>query len=396
MNTFPKRGQQWVRRLYRGSPGQALPWLLGSLVIVIGVLNGIDSGLWREILLDELPPIGPLFVAWIESLLWTLALILFGTGLLFRSRLSWFMGLLALAARLLWLVDRGRFWTDPALSLSALVALLILLRSGNRFRRSTLGAGTLFALTLITLLLAYAVFGAFLLGDQFTPPIRSLIAALYFSVVTLSTVGYGDITPHSAEARLFVISVIVLGLTVLAVALSAIILPVLQRRLESLLMPNRVIRPRRDHYLIAGNSSLARNTYRELNARKQKVTFIVSEPFEIAGESKLDIVIGDPTDIEVLRSVQAGSAKALLALSDDDSENAFVVLAAKELDAPVKTVAVVHNSRNLSRLRRVHPDILLAPQVMGGRVLAMYLTGQEVDAGKFWDEFLTEIGPTQG
>ncbi|MHB1544994.1 MAG: NAD-binding protein [Gammaproteobacteria bacterium] len=387
------RGLKWIERLAGASPSQALPWLLGSLVIVMGVLNGVDSGLWRQILLDQMPPIGPSFVLWIESLLWTLALILFGTGLLFRSRLSWFMTLLALAARLLWLTDLGRFWNEPAFSLAALVALLILLKSGNRFRQSTLGAGTLFALTLIILLLAYAVLGAFLLGDQFTPPIRSLITALYFSIVTLSTVGYGDITPHSVEARLFVSSVIVLGLTVLAVALSAIILPVLQRRLESLLMPNRVIRPRRNHFLIAGNSSLARNTYRELNTRKQKVTFIVSEPFEIAGEGKLDIVIGDPTDIEVLRSVQAGFAKALLALSDDDSENAFVVLAAKELETPVKTVAVVHNSRNLSRLRRVHPDILLAPQVMGGRVLAMYLTGQEVDAGKFWDEFLTEIAP---
>ncbi len=381
-----------LRRLLELSPGKALPWLLGALVIVIGVLDGVDSGLWRTLLFDQMPPIGPLFILWIESLLWTLALVLFGIGLLFRSRLSWFMALLALAGRLRWLADTGRFWADPALSLSALVAGLVLLKTGNQYRRSTLGAGTLFALTLIILLLGYAVLGSFLLGDQFTPPIHSLITALYFSVVTLSTVGYGDITPHSVEARLFVSSVIVLGLTVLAVALSAIILPVLQRRLESLLMPNRVMRPRRNHILIAGNSSLSRNTYRELNARKQKVTFIVSEPFEIAGENKLDIVIGDPTDIEVLRNVQAGSAKALLALSDDDSENAFVVLAAKELESPVKTVAVVHNARNLARLRRVHPDILLAPQVMGGRVLAMYLTGQEVDASKFWDEFLTEAG----
>ncbi|EQD36492.1 voltage-gated potassium channel [mine drainage metagenome] len=387
------RGLKWIGRLAETSPSQALPWLLGCLVMVMGVLNGVDSGLWRSMLLDQIPPVGPSFAFWIESLLWSMALILFGTGLLFRSRLSWFMTLIALAARLLWLTDLGRFWSHPAFSLAALVALLILLKSGNRFRRSTLGAGTLFALTLIILLLAYAVLGSFLLGDQFNPPIRSLITALYFSVVTLSTVGYGDITPHSAEARMFVSSIIVLGLTVLAVALSAIILPVLQRRLESLLMPNRVIRPRHNHFLIAGNSSLARNTYRELNARKQKVTFIVSEPFEIAGEGKLDIVIGDPTDTEVLRSVQAGSAKALLALSDDDSENAFVVLAAKELEAPVKTVAVVHNSKNLSRLRRVHPDILLAPQVMGGRVLAMYLTGQNVDAGKFWSDFLTEIAP---
>ncbi len=363
--------------------------ILGFWVITLGVISGIDDGFWRSVILGHLPFPGPGFGAWLQSLFWTVSFMLLGIGLFSRSRLIWFLTVMLFFVRVAWLARLGELWSDPVLTIGIAVAVAALIRLNQRFRRSSLGSGALLATILLIFLFGYSVFGTYLLGSHFTPPVHSLLTAFYFSVVTLSTVGYGDITPHGFEARLFVSSVILLGLTVLTVSLSAIILPVLQRRLESLIMPNRVIRPRRNHFLIAGNSSLARNAYRELNQRKQKVTFIVNEPFEIAGESKLDIVLGDATDLEVLRNVQASDAKALLALSDDDSENAFVVLAAKELDPPVKTVAVVHNSKNLSRLKRVHPDILLAPQVMGGRVLAMYLTGQKIETDRFMDDFLS-------
>ncbi len=368
-----------------------LHWILALWVILLGVVSGVDDGFWRSLLRARLPLHGPGFDPWLHSLFWTVSFILFGIGLLSRSRLIWFLTLMLLFVRLAWLARLGALWVDPVLSAGIALAVVVLIRLNRRFRRSSLGSGALLATILLVFLFGYSILGTYLLGREFTPPVHSLLTALYFSVVTLSTVGYGDITPHGVDARLFVSSVILLGLTVLTVSLSAIILPVLQRRLESLIMPNRVIHPRRNHFLIAGNSSLARNAYRELNQRKQKVTFIVNEPFEIAGESKLDIVVGDATDLEVLRNVQASQAKALLALSDDDSENAFVVLAAKELDPPVKTVAVVHNSKNLARLKRVRPDILLAPQVMGGRVLAMYLTGQKIEADRFMDDFLSII-----
>jgi voltage-gated potassium channel len=47
------------------------------------------------------------------------------------------------------------------------------------------------------------------LGDEFTPPVHDLATAVYFSIVSMSTVGYGDIVPHAPTARLFTASVIV-------------------------------------------------------------------------------------------------------------------------------------------------------------------------------------------
>jgi voltage-gated potassium channel len=84
--------------------------------------------------------------------------------------------------------------------------------------------------------------------------------------------------------------------------------------------------------------------------------------------------------VEVLRAAGGKDAMAILALRVDDSENAFIVLAARELGGTAKTVAAVKNSKNLTRVRRVGPDLIIAPDVLGGELLAMALSGEEVSS----------------
>ena len=81
------------------------------------------------------------------------------------------------------------------------MAFLLLLLNWSRFNRASLAAGSLFTVIAICSLLAYAIFGSLYLGEQFGPAINSLPNAVYFSVVTMSTVGYGDITPHTWIAK---------------------------------------------------------------------------------------------------------------------------------------------------------------------------------------------------
>ena len=71
--------------------------------------------------------------------------------------------------------------------------------------------------------------------------------------------------------------------------------------------------------------------------------------------------------------------QAVMALGDDDSENAFVVLAAKEVDGKAKAICAVSDSKNINKVRRVRPDMLIAPQVLGGELLAMAMSGEKPD-----------------
>jgi len=81
-----------------------------------------------------------------------------------------------------------------------------------------------------------------------------------------------------------------------------------------------------------------------------------------------------------------------MALLDDDSENAFVILAAKELNVKARTVAAVNNAKHLNRVRRVHPDMIIAPQVLGGELLTSMLLGERIDVKDIMKHLLGQAG----
>ena len=318
--------------------------------------------------------------------------IFIAVGLLARSRLAWISALLMTLAQLaLALGFEHHAWlTTGVLYLLALLAALLLFR--NVFRQSSLAAGTLFAVAALLLVLVYGVMGALILGEGFSPAIVSLPQALYFTVVTMSTVGYGDILPKSDNARLFVISLIVLGLSVFLTSLTAVIGPLVQGRLSRIIEPRRKRMKRVNHFIITGAGPLAQNTVRELLQRDRSVVVIVED--ENTRFDEAEIVVGDATDLEVLRKAGAETADSVLALSDDDAENAFVILALRELHTDAKKIAAVSRRKNLERVRRVQPDMILAPNVFGGEVLAMALTEEKIDGEILLSRFL-DVKPQQ-
>lgn len=316
-------------------------------------------------------------------------LVVMAFGLLTRSRLAWAIALLAttVSVVLIWLVWPGAPGAKTGLLGFNLFVLIALLGSSRAFSRSSLATATLFAVASIMLLCAYAVVGTYLLGAGFDPPITDLVTALYYAVVTMTTVGYGDIVPKSNEARFFAVSVMILGITVFATSISALLVPLINRRMETLLGARERTVSRSNHYIIAGDSSLARNTHKELARRDHKITFILHQAPPSGWEDR-DVVVGDASDLDVLRRADAEAARAVLALGDDDSENAFVIMAARELSDKLQTVAVVNDARNMERVKRVRPDVILAPQVLGGELLAMALSGETVDSSRLLQQLL--------
>ena len=148
---------------------------------------------------------------------------------------------------------------------------------------------------------------------------------------------------------------------------------------------------RSNHYVIVGKSPLARNAAVELEKRKQRVTLILAEAGEDDFYKQRDVVVGDATDLSVLRTAGTGAAKSVLALSTDDATNGFVVLGVNELDASIPTVAALNDPANHFRLKRTQPSMMLSLQALGGELLAMALTGEHVDV-----KMLTGILQIQG
>ncbi|HET7557307.1 MAG TPA: ion channel [Rhodanobacteraceae bacterium] len=311
-------------------------------------------------------------------------------GLLFRSRLAWSMALLLAVTAAVSAFFSAR--TDWTLLLAYFVCLLVLLLTAWRqFDRSSITGSTLFALTSVIMLLLYATFGAYYLGAEFKPRITDLVTALYWGMVTMSTVGYGDVIPQTSEAKLFAVSVIVLGVAVFATSLTAVIAPMVSRSLQRIVNRKGARMKRENHFVVIGNTPLAFNTWRELRRRGMPVTRVFRTAPDPPGEG--DFVTGDPGSVDVLREAGARHARAVLAMLDDDSENAFIVLAVRELGGSARTIAAVNDARHLARVKLTQPDVVIAPQVLGGELTAMLLAGEQVTPDFVMNRVFQQEGP---
>ncbi|WP_449412174.1 voltage-gated potassium channel protein [Pandoraea soli] len=306
-----------------------------------------------------------------------LSLVALACGLVIRARTAWAFTLvmLVLAAAINFHLNI-RFDLTFALSLACIALLLWYWRE---FDRASFAAATLYTLVAVFALLVYATFGTMYLGHEFAPPVTDLATAFYFAIVTMTTVGYGDIVPHSIDARLFTASVIVFGISVFATSLTVVIGPLVGGNLKKILSGRFTHVIRKNHFIVAGASPLAINVHHELTKRGWPVTVIIASGSDNPYPEEADVMHGDASDNTVLTHAGIEHAKAVLALRADDSENAFIVLAAKEIAPTVRTIASVNDSKHLSKLKRVQPDMIFAPPVVGGELLARTLSGETVD-----------------
>jgi voltage-gated potassium channel len=307
-----------------------------------------------------------------------LLLLAMSVGLLLRSRFAWVLTTAGLALVLTLRIFLRSHPLDGILVCSVAVFLMLLVTRRHFVRRS-LAAAAFFALFAVAIFHAYAMLATLQLGEHFDPPIREPVTALYFTVVTLSTVGYGDITAGDPEAQAFVVALIVIGLIFVATSVSAFILPLFTSRIGALFGTREDIVDRSKHYVIVSSSALAKNTTEELEKRGQRVTLILERSTDDAFYKQRDVVVGDPTDLSVLRTAGADKARGVLALSTDDAENSFVVLGINELAPTVPSVAALNDPKNQFRLKRTQPSLTLSLQVLGGQLLAKALTGERVE-----------------
>lgn len=347
-------------------------WPLGARIAASEHLSWMLNETWQEVInsigLIELPVVAI-----------GLGLMIMSFGLLLRARIAWMLSIILIFSVIVIDIYNAR---GHIVILSFSVILLgLLVRHWQDFNKSSFAASSLYAIVSVSWLMFYAVLGTLYLGQQFKPPITDPVSSVYFTVITMATVGYGDILPITPTARLFVISIVIFGVTVFATAISALAGPVIGGNLKKFIQKRAIRSMRTNHVIVCGATPLAMNVVAGLLARGHHVTAIVLPSVTHQYPAHTDVLIGDATTVDVLKEAGLEKAQYLLALKDDDSENAFIILAAKELTAgnAVKTVSVVNESVHLSKIQRVQPDIIFSPQMLGGEILTRTLTGEVID-----------------
>lgn len=365
---------------------------LSVLVLIAGMrLLQVDIGdSWQNYLLKIIAGEQSVDTAKIPSLVIGTGLIAMTLGLVLQSRVAWAMSIF-----LLFMTSISVLFTHSHSNwylFSCILLALILLFSYRLFDKSSLVASSIFASTSIFMVLAYATFGNYYLGSQFNPPITDLVTSLYYSMVTMSTVGYGDFSPKTAEAKLFTVSVIIAGLTVFVTSITSLVTPLLNSGLSKAIEEKGNKMKRKNHFVVIGNSSLAYNTCLQLARRGVHLTRILPPKFEYENirTGNFDLIYGQSDRKDVLLEAGVDKASAVLSMLRDDADNAFSILAVKEINPTVKTIVAVNDSENTSKVSLAHPDIIISPQVFGGELTAKLLCEEEIDANFVMDSLFVK------
>lgn len=264
-----------------------------------------------------------------------------------------------------------------SLALQAVV-LGVLWWTRHYFTRRTALSSLLFSLSSIFAVLAYGAVGSFLLRADFQPPIDSFGTACYYTIVTLSTVGYGDIVPVRPESRWFAVSLLVVGLGVFASAVASALGPKISGEFERLFNPKEKAMDFKNHVILAGEGAVARNTTREFKSRGVPFVQIVASRAKWTGDTDHEIIEGDATNDALLQQAGIKHARMVIAARDDDGENAFIALVAKDLNPKVRLLAVASTVAAIRRLKLARSDLVFAPAAVGGRLLADLVEGNQI------------------
>lgn len=213
----------------------------------------------------------------------------------------------------------------------------------------------------------------------------SLLDALYYATVTVSTTGYGDITPVSPLARTINIVAVTPLRVVFLVILVGTTLEVLTQRTRDNIMIGRWRSKLHGHTVIVGYGTKGRAATRTLleNDRSKESIVIVDprpEAIEEANADGFTGVVGDATRSDVLQRAGLREAKEIIIATQRDDTTALVTLTSRQLNKTATIVAAVREAENDPLVRQSGADVVITSSDAAGRMLGVATQSPAVSA----------------
>ncbi|MEU7475786.1 potassium channel family protein [Lentzea sp. NPDC042327] len=204
----------------------------------------------------------------------------------------------------------------------------------------------------------------------------SLLDAFYYATVSLSTTGYGDITPASSTARLVNVLVITPLRVLFLIVLVGTTLEVLTERSRQALRIQKWRRVVRDHVVVVGYGTKGRSAVAALlgdgvDPGSIVVVDTVQESLDAATAKGLVVVHGSGTRNDVLRVAGAARARAIVVAPNRDDTAVLITLTARELAPKAQIVASVRERENEHLLKQSGADSVVVSSETAGRLLGM-------------------------
>ncbi|MDP8234859.1 MAG: NAD-binding protein [Candidatus Erginobacter occultus] len=296
------------------------------------------------------------------------ALIILGKGLYYRKRKTWYYSVILLAVMI-----ASNVWISShfnEITIAYIAVILLLLASYRIFNvRSQPDRFSYYQILVfisVVFSFLYGIVGSYLIKDQFNG-LKTWGDSVYFTLITYSTIGYGDITPITQTARIFVSTMVLLGLGTFATALTVVVLPVIENKMQKVLKIVKGVRKMKNHAVLCGYNTLTRGLIEKLVARNIPFVIIdnVNQDHPVADKLGYTVVAGKATDSDILKQADLAEAVAVISLYDNDAENILTGITVNEISKegkkPKSIILRIENEDNIPKALSIGATQVISP-----------------------------------
>ncbi len=214
-------------------------------------------------------------------------------------------------------------------------------------------------------------------------PVNTLFDAVYWSVVTIFTVGYGDIIPVTSEGRIVAMVIIMLGIAVISFATS-IVVSAFTEKLDEIKKEKWVddVTRLKRFYLICGFSPLSLEVIRRLSKGSIPIVILENDPILYAqakGHGFMALEY-NPSSMETYTHLKINFShqiEAILLLQESDVENVFTALTIREMTKHVPLYSILHHLEHRRKLQMAGIDVIINTHELVG-LMGKILSSQPV------------------
>ncbi len=210
-------------------------------------------------------------------------------------------------------------------------------------------------------------------------PGYSFLDTFYMTVITISTIGFGEVVDVSAipAGRVFTIFIAVAGVGVLFYIITHFTALIVEGELTKSFRRSKMEKKAKNyknHYIICGIGELGLHIVNELAATRRPYVMVDvnGENIDKASEIFRDGVFieGDATDNNTLLKAGITEASGIFATLGDDNQNLVVALTAKQLNPGIRVVARCNELKNSDKMQKAGADAVISPSLIGGLRMA--------------------------
>jgi voltage-gated potassium channel len=233
-------------------------------------------------------------------------------------------------------------------------------------------------LFLLFFIVTTAGIALYVLEERINPEVNSLFDAIYWSLVTISTVGYGDIAPVTDAGRTISMLTIISGIAMISFATSVIVSAFSERLSE--IKESRIIEQinkSRSFLIICGYGQMAKMFFRQKKDHIDDYVILDKnlKKVEEARKDGYNVVQEDASRYETLSKFNVEHSHiTILCLSGSDVENIYITLNAKSISRKIKVIARVNDTNIVSKFKYAGADHLLMPNEVVNTMIRTAIT----------------------